>query len=43
MSSNKVIGLYEKAIFDSELSKQDKKEVAVSYMEYLKENCLSIA
>ena len=41
-SPNKVIMLYENAIFSSDMIKQDKKEVAASYMEYLKESCTSI-
>ena len=35
--------MYEKAVFDSELSKQERTDVAGSYMEYLKECSLSIA
>ena len=42
MTTNKVANCYEKAIFESELNSFDKKEVAISYMEYLKENASSI-
>lgn len=39
---NKVTLTYEKAVFESELSNRERKEVAYSYLEYLKENAHSI-
>jgi len=42
-AGSRVISTYEKAIFSSELSQQDKQEVATSYMDYVLENALSIS
>jgi len=40
--TQKVCICYEKAIFESDLTSFDKKDIAVSYLEYLKENATTI-
>lgn len=42
-STNKVSVCYEKAIFESDLTALEKKDVAISYLEYLKENATTIS
>ena len=38
-----VISTYEKAIFSSELTQEERQEIATSYLDYVLENALSIS
>ena len=37
--SSRVTEVFERALFDSELSTADKKEVGLAYIDYMKEIC----
>lgn len=38
-----MISTYEKAVFSSELTQEDKQEIATSYLDYVLENALTIS
>ncbi len=42
-AGSRVISTYEKAIFSSELTQEERQEIATSYLDYVLENALSIS
>lgn len=42
-AGSRVISTYEKAIFNSELTQEERQEIATSYLDYVLENALSIS
>jgi len=42
-AGSRVISTYEKAIFNSDLTQEEKQEIASSYLDYVLENALSIS
>lgn len=38
-----MISTYEKAVFSSDLSQEEKQEIATSYLDYVLENALTIS
>jgi hypothetical protein len=42
-AGSRVISTYEKAIFHSDLTQEERQEIATSYLDYVLENALSIS